>query len=333
MEELTLGLILALAVVPVAAWGSPRFARRIRAGQRIRPEGPVDHQGKTGTPTMGGIVPLALVFAGTGVVWALGPGPSTAGVFVLLSTAAGSLIGLVDDLRSQRRGASVGFFPHQTLLAQVLCAGLLCLLVPSLRELEFAVPFSVARLPLSVLPLWAWVPLVIVGFMGAINGVNFADGLDGLASGAWILAVLGLLLISRGAELQGIALVALGAGGGFLWANTFPARVFMGNVGSMGLGGFLFGFSFASGGLFFLPLAGGLFVLLVLSVILQVGSYKLTGVRLFKMAPFHHHFEAGSVPWPHRIRSPGWPEPKVVVRLWVLGGAFALLGVLAGTFG
>jgi phospho-N-acetylmuramoyl-pentapeptide-transferase len=101
----------------------------------------------------------------------------------------------------------------------------------------------------------------------------------------------------------------------------------------MGLGGFLFGIAFASGNLFLLPIVGGVFVLMPISVMLQVGSYKLTGVRLFKMAPLHHHLEAGAVTWPHRIRSPEWPEPKVVVRLWIFGAVFVLLGVLAGSFG
>ena len=333
MEGLRLGLVLGLIALPLAAWGSPRFARLIRAGQRIRPEGPVDHQGKAGTPTMGGIVPLGLIVAGTGLFWALGQGPSAAGGFVLLSTVVGGLIGLVDDLRSQQGGSSVGFFPHQTLLAQALGAGVLCLLVPSLGELKLVVPFSAGKVSLAALPLWAWVPLVVAAFVGTVNGVNLADGLDGLATGLWSIALLGLLGIGGGAELRGIGLVALGAGGGFLWANAYPARVFLGNVGAMGFGGFLFGIAFATGAVFSLPLVGGAFVVMALSVILQVGSYKLTGVRLFKMSPFHHHLEAGGVPWPYRIRSPGWPEPKVVVRLWVLGAAFALVGVLAGSLG
>ncbi|MFH1609302.1 MAG: phospho-N-acetylmuramoyl-pentapeptide-transferase [Candidatus Bipolaricaulota bacterium] len=328
MEGLRLALILALAVMPIAAWGSPVFARRIRAGQRIRPEGPAGHLGKAGTPTMGGAVPLALILLGVGILWALGPGPSWGGGFVLAATAAGGVVGLLDDLRSQRKAA--GFFPHQTLLVQVALGALLCALVPAMRGLEFAVPFSSLKLSLAAIPVWAWAPLVIAGFVGTVNGVNLADGLDGLATGAWLLALLGLLPAAWGKpELRGIALLGAGAGGGFLWANTYPARVFLGNVGSMGLGGFLFGIAFASGALFLLPLLGGVFVLTTLSVILQVGSYKLTGVRLFKMSPLHHHLEAGAVPWPHRIPGPNWPEPKVVVRLWLLGAAFALLGILA----
>lgn len=329
MEGLTLGLVLALVVLPLAAWGSPRFARCVQAGQRIRPEGPTDHRDKAGTPTMGGVVPLVLILAGTAVLWAAGPGPSARGGFALFAAGVGATIGLLDDLRSQRSGSSVGLFPHQTLLAQAVGAAVLCALVPIVGELEFVVPFSASRVSL---PVWAWVPLVIAGFVATVNGVNLADGLDGLATGAWILALLGFLPAIVAPELRGMTLVALGAGAGFLWANAYPARVFLGNVGSMGLGGLLFGIAFASGGVLLLPLGGGLFAMMILSVVLQVASYKLTGVRLFKMAPFHHHLEAGTVTWPHRIRSPNWSEPKVVVRLWVLGGAFALAALLAGTF-
>lgn len=328
MEGLTLGLVLALVAMPAAAWGSPRFARWIRARQRIRPEGPIVHHGKAGTPTMGGVIPLLLILLGGGFLWSRGARPDLG--FALAATLAGALVGLLDDLRSQRRGASVGFFPHQTLLAQLLGGGLLCLLVPCF-DVRFLVPFS--SLHLSAVSPWAWIPLVVVGFMGTVNAVNLADGLDGLATGAWLIALLGLLPAIGTPMFAALVVLALGAGGGFLWANTYPARVFLGNVGSMGLGGFLFGIAFASGGLFILPLAGGLFVAMVLSDVLQVASYKLTGVRLLKMAPFHHHLEEGEVPWPHRIPSPGWPEPKVVVRLWLLGAAFALLGVLAGTLG
>ncbi len=334
MEGLRLGLILALVALPVVAWGSPRFARRIRAGQRIRPEGPAGHLGKEGTPTMGGAVPLVLILMGGLALWAPGVGRSAEEGFVLAATAAGGLVGVLDDLRSQRRSASRGLFPHQTLLVQLALGGVLCALVPLLGGLDFVVPFASPRIPLTALPVWAWIPLVVVGFVGTVNGVNLADGLDGLATGAWMVALGGFLPLTWGRpDLVALAILALGSGAGFLWANAHPARVFLGNVGSMGLGGFLFGLAFASGGVFLLPLTGGLFVLMALSVVLQVASYKLTGVRLFKMSPLHHHLEAGSVIWSHRIPSPHWPEPKVVVRLWVLAGACALLGVLAGTFG
>ncbi len=326
----TIGLLLGLLFIPLAAAGSPWLARRLRAGQHIRPEGPSTHGAKAGTPTMGGLVPLSLITLGIGVLLPFGLGAKAG--FVLLATLSGAVVGLLDDLRSQRGKRSVGFVPHQTLLLQSLLGGGLAAAALFLLDLDLAVPFSSAVF--AAVPAYVWVPLVILGFVGTVNGVNLTDGLDGLATGLWVLALFGLLPVLRGQPgLVATATLALGAGLGFLWANAHPAAVFLGNVGSMGLGGFLFGLATAGGGLLFLPLVGGVFVLEALAVILQVASYKLTGVRLLKMAPLHHHLEDAPVPWPHRIRSPRWPEPKVVVRLWILGAGFALVAVLAARMG
>lgn len=324
-QVLKLGLVLGLLFLPISAWASPRVAQRIRARQHIRPEGPSTHGKKAGTPTMGGLVPLLLVLTGAGVLWGL-RGPDGPSLFALVAMLLGGLIGLLDDLRSQRGRRSTGFFPHQTLAAQLGASVPLIFLAAQLPQ-EVRLPFTslVVGLPKGV-----WVPLLILGFMGTVNGVNLADGLDGLATGLFLLALLGLFpLLWRTASLAALGFLAFGVGLGFLWANAHPARVFLGNVGSMGLGGLLFGLAWSSGGVLFLPLVGGVFVLEGLSDILQVGSYKLTGVRLFKMSPFHHHLEDVPVSWPHRLRSPSWPEPKVVVRLWVAGAFCALLGILA----
>ncbi|MCR4392334.1 MAG: phospho-N-acetylmuramoyl-pentapeptide-transferase [Candidatus Acetothermia bacterium] len=330
MEGLTLALLLAFVMVPAVAGASSAFARWGRVGQYVRPEGPARHAEKAGTPTMGGIVPLGAILVGAGVLWGAGGGPTWASGFVLAATGAGAGMGLLDDLRSQRRRASLGFFPHQTLLIQAALGGALFAMVPFLGGLELAVPFSSVRVPLSAIPWWALLLLVLVAFVATTNAVNLTDGLDGLATGAWVLALLGLLpMVGGKPDLVGLCLLGIGAGAGFLWANAHPAHVFLGNVGSMGLGGFLFGVSFAGGAVFLLPLLGGLFVVETLSVILQVASYKLTGTRLLKMSPLHHHLEAGSVPWRHLLPGREWPEPKVVARLWIVAGAFALLGVLA----
>lgn len=327
MESSVLKLAFALGIlgIPFCAFASPRFAQFIRAKQHIRPEGPTTHGKKAGTPTMGGIVPLVWILL-WGAVFS--PFCENAGklALVLASAALSGLVGLLDDLRSQRKGKSTGFFPHQTILAQVVAAALLLPLAGRFSA-QFRVPFSSLSL---ALPLWGWVPLFIFAFLGTVNGVNLADGLDGLATGLFLLALLGLLpLVVTAGELLLLTILAVGAGLGFLWANTHPARVFLGNVGSMALGGFLFGLAWGAGGAFFLPLLGGVFALEALSVILQVLSFKLTGVRLFKMSPLHHHLEDVPVNWPHRLKSPNWPEPKVVVRLWILEGLFSLLAVLA----
>jgi len=322
---LKLGLALSILGIPFCAWGSPRLAQFIRARQHIRPEGPATHGKKEGTPTMGGIVPLVWILLG-GAVFSPFCANTDKLTFVLASTALSGLVGLLDDLRSQRKGKSTGFFPHQTILAQVMAAALLLPLAARLPA-QFRVPFSSLSLDL---PLWGWIPLFFLAFLGTVNGVNLADGLDGLATGLFLLALLGVFpFVIPTPELTLLVFLAMGAGLGFLWANAYPARVFLGNVGSMALGGFLFGLAWSAKAVFFLPLLGGVFVLEALSVILQVLSFKLTGVRLFKMSPLHHHLEDVPVSWPHRLRSPNWPEPKVVARLWILGGFFSLLTLLA----
>jgi UDP-N-acetylmuramyl pentapeptide phosphotransferase/UDP-N-acetylglucosamine-1-phosphate transferase len=298
-QVLTLGLGLALFFLPLSAWASPRLARWINARQHIRPEGPSTHEKKAGTPTMGGLVPLFLILLGTGIVW-LWIGPDHASVFAMVSMILGSLVGFVDDLRSQRDRRSVGFFPHQTIVAQFLASLLLLLLAEPLPQTHL--PFS--KLSLA-LPIWAWIPLLVLGFLGTVNGMNLADGLDGLATGLFLLALLGLSPLILGIpRLGAMALISAGAGLGFLWANAHPARVFLGNVGSMGLGGLLFGLAWSSGGILFLPIVGGVLVLEAISDILQVGSYKLTGIRLFKMSPLHHHLEDVPVSWPYRPSQP-----------------------------
>lgn len=325
-EGITGALIIAVLSLPLVAWASPRFARLIQARQHIRPEGPSSHTRKAGTPTMGGVVVLLPIALGTLILWGLGQGFSIRTGFVLAATFLAGLVGLLDDLRSQRENRSLGFLPHQTLLLQGVCGLLLSLFLVVIRP-ALVLPFSGMRLEI---PIWAAIPLLILAFMGTVNGMNLTDGLDGLATGAWVLSLLGLLpLLWAHSELLRLTILGLGAGLGFLWANAYPAQVFLGNVGSMGLGGLLFALAFAADGVLFLPLAAGLLVVEALSVILQVASFKLTGVRLLKMSPLHHHLEDAPVSWPHRLKSPNWPEPKVVARLLVVAGGFALLSVLA----
>ncbi len=329
MEGLIQGLVLAMVLFPAVAWGSLVYARCARWGQHVRPEGPARHRGKEGIPTMGGVVPLAALAAGLGLLALWNRAFPWTWRFILASTGAGAAVGLLDDLRSQRRGTSVGFFPHQTLLVQCILGGLLCLLAAG-GEPPLRVPFSSLSIPMTAVPTWAWVVLLIVAFVSTVNAVNLADGLDGLASGCWILALWGFAPLWMGfSELSALTLAAIGAGMGFLWANAHPARVILGNVGSMGLGGFLFGLAWASGGVFVLPLVGGVFVAEALSVLVQVASYKLRRKRVFKMSPLHHHLEEGEVSWPYDLPSPRWPEPQVVVRLWLGAAGCALLGALA----
>ena len=324
-------VLLALLEIPLVAWGTHAFARRSRAGQYIRPEGPQAHAAKAGTPTMAGIVPLSLLTLGLLAAWLGGTPFSPRSGFALAAAWLAAAIGLLDDLLSQRRRASLGLTPAQKLLLGGVAAALLFALVPLMPPIEFRVPFSSLTIPLAALPPWATFLLILLSFWGTTNAVNLTDGLDGLASGAVLISLLALVPLLWGKDdLVSFALISAGAVAGFLWINAYPAGAFLGDVGSMGLGGLIFGLSFAGGLIFVLPIFGGLFVIEALSVILQVLSYKLTGKRLLKMSPLHHHLEEGKVPWSHRLPGTSWPEPKVVVRLWLVSGWFALLGVAAG---
>ena len=307
------------------------FIRYPPFGQHIRPEGLATHRRKAGTPTMGGL-PLMIIFI---IAWGCAPfwpvEISWRGWFVALSAVGAGAIGFWDDLLSGLKGRSEGLSPAGKLLLQLLVAtGLFLLLELGAGRQTFGVPFSPLTVRLREIPGAALFFLVLLGFWGTTNGANLTDGLDGLAAGCGIVILLGALTIPRASpELAALSLLGAGLFAGFLWWNAYPAKVFMGDVGSMFLGGLIFGVYTAAGGIFLLPLFAGIFVLESLSVIVQVFAFKLVGVRVLKMSPLHHHLEAGEVPWPHLLRSPNWPEPTVVARLWLLSVAFVSLGVLA----
>jgi phospho-N-acetylmuramoyl-pentapeptide-transferase len=300
-------------------------------GQYVRPEGPATHFAKAGTPTMGGL-PLLLLFLAAWAAFPLWPvAVSWRGLFVLLSAAGGGAIGLLDDLLSQRRRRSEGLPPLGKLALQLVVAtGLFWMIEREGADAVFLVPFSHIGIQVGMVPAPLLFLLVLLGFWGTANGANLTDGLDGLAAGCGIVILLGFLsLVSPFPELVAASFLGAGLFSGFLWWNVYPARTFMGDVGSMFLGGLVFGVATAAGGLLLLPIFAGIFVVESLSVIAQVLSFKLFGVRILKMSPLHHHLEEGDVPWSYLLPSPGWPEPKVVVRLWLLAGFFVALGILS----
>ena len=331
MEGLRFGLLLGLSGGVAAALGIWAFIRRPPFGQHIRPEGLPTHHKKAGTPTMGGF-PLLLFFLlawGTAPLWP--PGISWRGWFAFFSALGAGAVGFLDDLLSGLRRRSEGLSPGEKLLLQALVAlGLFLFLLLRGPVLLFRVPFSPVVIPLREIPAPALFVLVLLSFTGTVNGANLTDGLDGLAAGCGIVVLLGALALALPfPELSSLALLGAGLFAGFLWWNAHPARVFMGDTGSMFLGGLIFGVFAAAGGLFLIPVFAGIFVVESLSVIVQVLGFKLGGVRVLKMSPLHHHLEEGEVPWRYLIPSPGWPEPVVVARLWLLAALFAALGVLA----
>jgi len=307
--------------------------REFQIGQQIRPEGPLSHQSKKGTPTMGGLLILIAVILPT-LLWA---DPSNPFVWIaLISTLLFGVIGFLDDYIKITRKRSLGLTARQKFTAQWMVALAVALVFLWLAQdgrysTIVSVPFFKTWRPMLGVWFVPWAMLVIVG---AANAVNLTDGLDGLAIGSSLIAsgtyailayvagnakVAGYLDVPnvRGVgELAVICGALVGASLGFLWFNCNPAQIFMGDVGAMAIGGGLGTIAIAIKQEVLLVFVGGLFVVEAVSVILQVGSFKLRGKRIFRMAPIHHHFELG-----------GWPEQKVVIRFWIVALIFALMGL------
>ncbi len=299
-----LGLVLALGL---GALLIPQL-RRLKVGQTIRAAGPPRHQSKQGTPTMGG-----LIFVAAGLLAAAATdvrSPLVWGLAVLVGGHA--LIGFADDYQKVVRHRSLGLRARQKLLYQIVLGVFFAWFAA--RYLGAAGPWP---LPFggAVRPgLWYY-PVTVVAVVGSSNAVNITDGLDGLAGGATAIAlaffVLWGVLRTSPSGLAAAAMAFFGAVVGFLRYNLHPARVIMGDTGSLALGSLLAGLAVASRTVLILPIVGGLFVVETLSVIVQVASFKLTGRRVLRMSPLHHHFELA-----------GWSEERVVVTFWLTALAF-----------
>jgi len=323
--------------------------RQFQIGQYIREEGPQSHQKKGGTPTMGGVLICISVLVPT-LLWADLTNPFV--WLVIFATLAFATIGFADDYIKVVHKRNQGLTSKQKLLFQfVASAGiaiaLLVLRSEGIYSTRLVVPFVKSFRPdliighlLSVPYLWplAFLPFVIFVMLVisfSSNAVNLTDGLDGLAIGCTIITagaltvltyVSGHVVFSDYLELQRMPLVSelvvfcgalVGASIGFLWYNAHPAEIFMGDVGSLALGGAIATVAVIIKQELLLPFIGGVFIMEAVSVMLQVGSYKLRGgKRIFRMAPLHHHFELG-----------GWSESKVIARFWILALVFALMGL------
>jgi len=322
--------------------------REFQIGQYIREEGPKAHQKKAGTPTMGGVLIAISIIVPT-LLWADLSNPFI--WMAVLSTAAFAAIGFTDDYIKVVHKRNLGLTARAKLGLQVLTSLLIAVTLIAMQNrgmysTKLVVPFLkqfhpdlvVDRLvhnpslwPIAFLPFITFVVLMIVG---ASNAVNLTDGLDGLAIGCTVIAagaltvltyVSGHATFSTYLELPRMPLVGelaifcgamVGAAIGFLWYNAHPAEVFMGDVGSLALGGAIGTIAVIIKQELLLPFIGGIFVIEALSVILQVGSYKLRKKRIFKMAPIHHHFELM-----------GWSESKIIVRFWIASLVFALFAL------
>lgn len=308
-----------------------RKLQSMRIGQPIRADGPDSHLSKEGTPTMGGILIIFSVVVST-LLWT---NLTTDYVWLVLTVTVGfGLIGFIDDYRKLTARNSKGISGRVRLLGEIIIAlfvSIILYMKPGFSS-SVTIPFVKTLLPDLG---WGYVIFSTFIIVGAANAVNLTDGLDGLAIGPVIICFATYLLFAYFAGnlkisgylqtpyVAGVGELAIfcgamtGAGLGFLWYNTYPAQVFMGDVGSLSLGGALGTMAIVTKQEILLAVVGGIFVMETISVIFQVGWFKVSnGKRIFRMAPLHHHFELN-----------GWAEPKVIVRFWIISIILALLAM------
>ncbi|MGG4607848.1 phospho-N-acetylmuramoyl-pentapeptide-transferase [Providencia sp. Me31A] len=326
------GLLTALAI---ALWMGPHlitYLQKMQIGQVVRNEGPESHYSKRGTPTMGGLLILFSITVST-LLWARLDNPYV--WCVLLVLIGYGIVGFVDDYRKVVRKDTRGLIARWKYFWQSVIALIVAFSMYAIGKdtpaTQLVVPFFKDVMPqLGML----YILLTYFVIVGTSNAVNLTDGLDGLAIMPTVFVAAGFALVAwatgnvnfasylhipflpHAGELVIVCTTIVGAGLGFLWFNTYPAQVFMGDVGSLALGGALGTIAVLLRQEFLLVIMGGVFVVETLSVILQVGSFKLRGQRIFRMAPIHHHYELK-----------GWPEPRVIVRFWIISLMLVLIGL------
>jgi phospho-N-acetylmuramoyl-pentapeptide-transferase len=330
-------LIVSLVGTPVAI----KVFQRRGYGQLIRDDGPTSHHTKRGTPTMGGtVIILATLLAYFAAHLVFLNGPTATGLLVLMLMTGLGLVGFIDDFIKISKQRSLGLTSTAKFAGQAVVAivfGVLAThfvnihhLAPASTHLSFTRDYTIG---FGAVGFVVWAYLMVTA---ASNGVNLTDGLDGLASGASCMvfgayvviafwqygnncvnhATAGCYAVRDPLDLAVIAAAAMGACFGFLWWNASPARIFMGDTGSLSLGGLLAGIAICTRTEILLLLLGGLFVIETLSVIIQVAAFRGFGRRVFRMAPFHHHFELA-----------GWTENTVIVRFWIIAGLAVAFGL------
>ncbi|MDR3091636.1 MAG: phospho-N-acetylmuramoyl-pentapeptide-transferase [Clostridiales bacterium] len=286
------------------------YLTRLKFGQNVREDGPQSHLKKAGTPTMGGIV-IVIAFLAGGAFFALGDGDAGA---VMLTTGLFGVVGFLDDYIKIVKKRSMGLSSGQKIIAQIVVTTIFALCVPRSGVL---IPFSGKTVHLG----WLSLPLLYFVMIGGVNAVNLTDGLDGLNAGVTLLVSVFFAFAAYLSQKSGVMALCGAAAGSllaFLFFNSYPARVFMGDTGSLALGGFVTSTALILRYPLFLALVGIIYVLEALSVMIQVSYFKATGgKRFFKMAPLHHHFELL-----------GYTETKVVSMFYIVTAIAALIGFL-----
>lgn len=328
LERIIMAAILALIITLILGPILIPVLRVLKFGQNIREEGPKRHLAKAGTPTMGGIIFLVAIVVSALV---MAEKPTSLEMIILVSSMLGyGLIGFVDDFIKVVMGRNLGLRAYQKLIGQFALAFLLTWVATQYlgRGTDLVIPFTSIHLDFGLF----YYPFVAFIIVGITNAVNLTDGLDGLAAGTTFFSflsyiIIALLVTSQGgrvailahdSDLAVFAAAALGGCLGFLRFNKNPARIFMGDTGSLALGGALVGLAIITKTELILLLIGGVYVVEAFSVIIQVISFQTTGKRVFRMSPLHHHFELG-----------GWSEWKVVIVFWLASLLCGILGIAA----
>lgn len=293
--------------------------KRLKFGQNIREDGPKSHIKKSGTPTMGGIMFIMAIIITTIVV---APKITGAIVVALITTVGYGFIGFLDDMLKIKRKKNLGLKAYQKLIGQIILAFVLTYFAYTSKDIGSLVhiPFANKMVDFGI---W-YIPFMIFVIVATTNAVNLTDGLDGLASGVTLIISVFFAVVAYSlgnGDLSIFCGALVGSLLGFLKYNSYPAQVMMGDTGSLALGGAISALAIFLKMPFIIIIVGGIYVAEVLSVVIQVTSFKLTGKRVFKMAPLHHHFELG-----------GWHETKVVSWFCIFTAIFCLIGFLAINF-
>lgn len=288
----------------------------MKAKQSIREDGPASHMVKSGTPTMGGIIFLAALL----ISYIIFGSKTSDNLIIIFITLGFGLVGFLDDFLKVKLKRNLGLTAIQKIIGQLIFTFILLsyYLINTQNSSEFWIPFTTEKyINMGVLTI----PFLLIVILGSVNAVNLTDGLDGLASGISAIFFSAFAYICHRAGFNDISIICISLVGsllGFLYFNHYPARIFMGDTGSLALGGAVASIALLSGNVFLIPIVGAVFFIEALSVIIQVLSFKLTGKRVFKMAPLHHHFEQS-----------GWKETDVVIMFWIVSIIFALIGIFS----
>ena len=315
ITQLTYTAIIGFLIVVILGPIFIPMLTKFKFGQTVRDDGPQTHLQKNGTPTMGGVIIIIAILI-TGLTRAKIDKDLLVG---LICITGFGLVGFLDDFIKIKMKRSLGLKAYQKIILQFALALFVSYYQYSASPsaTQMMVPFT--DIVINLGPLY--VPIMMFVIIGTVNAVNLTDGLDGLASGVTLIVSIFFMMLAISVGNSDVGILAAATGGaclGFLGFNSYPAKVFMGDTGSMALGGAVVAFAVLTNSVLLIPIVGGIYFAEAISVIIQVASFKLTGKRVFKMAPIHHHFEQC-----------GWPETRVVFVFWITTVVLAWIGIIA----